>query len=202
VLVLGGGTTGTLFRNYPGLPELNAIELIPGPSKTSKYVHAESMTTATGNLPSAGPLAFEASDSASDLEPHSGVSNRYRCIRAPAGPPIVATASPPSTSAPSSPSSPLASAPSLSTQAAPPPCTVPFLTNLRNNFHELIVTKLDEVARNAFEAQKPPEEMTPHVEKRVRKSILSCVYGKLSLHFTYRYNCNQGCRSRLTSIRI
>lgn len=59
-----------------------------------------------------------------------------------------------------------------------PPSTVDFLTALRNNFSEIIVPLLDQKAREAFIAQKSPEEMSDIDGRRIKFSILAAVYGK------------------------
>lgn len=62
----------------------------------------------------------------------------------------------------------------------PPPCTVDFLTRVRNNFKEIIVPRLDIHAREALLHQKSPKELGDMKAKKVRDSILDSVCGKLS----------------------
>jgi hypothetical protein len=55
---------------------------------------------------------------------------------------------------------------------------VDFLTELRNNFKELIVPNLDQKTKEAFLAQTSPDEMTFSELKRVKYSILNAMYGE------------------------
>lgn len=60
----------------------------------------------------------------------------------------------------------------------PPPCTVDFLTVLRNNFKETIAPRLDLTTREALLQQKTPQELGDKKAKKVRDAILDSVYGK------------------------
>ena len=60
----------------------------------------------------------------------------------------------------------------------PPPCTVDFLTPLRNNFKEIISPKLDIHAKKALQEETDPRELDAIRAKKVKYAILEAVYGK------------------------
>jgi hypothetical protein len=59
-----------------------------------------------------------------------------------------------------------------------PPCTVDFLTNLRNNFDKLIVPRLDQTAKEAYLSDKCPSLMNDFERRKIRSSMLNAVYGE------------------------
>ena len=60
----------------------------------------------------------------------------------------------------------------------PPPCTVDFLTILRNNFKETIAPRLDLQTWEALLLQKSPQELGDKKAKKIKDAILDSVYGK------------------------
>ena len=63
----------------------------------------------------------------------------------------------------------------------PPPCTVDFLTPLRNQFAQIISPRLDISARKALEQQKPVKAFDDRTGRKLRQAILDAVYGRIFL---------------------
>jgi hypothetical protein len=60
------------------------------------------------------------------------------------------------------------------------PFTVDILVELNTKFREIVTDRLDARSKEAIINQEDPATMTDNEQLKIRKSILHCVYGKIS----------------------